>query len=146
MEREAVIERIKSTARNTDALIAKLDTLTGRISSAKSSSNDELARYYEDQFTEVSIEFMDGVETIIDCWYEMKGMTRPQAEDELLTPETLEEIHNEVVSLLHGVQYVPAEDHAPNEHAAAVHQDAIPAQQLPPRVAPGPSHKVDLTG
>ena len=93
-------ERIRLLAKNTDALIAKLDTLVNRIDTAKVNENRELAEYYERQFAEASVEFMNGVETILDEWYVLKGIQRPSADQERLEPDMLDEIHRTVVSIV----------------------------------------------
>jgi hypothetical protein len=143
VENTNIIERIKHAARNTDALIAKLDTLTNRIDTARTNKNEELVQYYENQFTEVSVEFMDGVESILDSWYELRGETRPPAEMEELTPEALDEIHGTVVGILRGLPV----DMAPKtsvvsltpERTVGVSSARAPREE-------GPRHKVDLTG
>ena len=103
MDRTVITERIKNVAKNTDSLIAKLDTLTNRIDTARANENPELVEYYENQFAEVSVEFMDSVETILDDWYALQGEKRPSAEEETLTPEMLDEIHSTVVGIVQGL-------------------------------------------
>ena len=103
MEHEQILDRIKTSATNTDKLIIRLDTLISRIDTAKSNENAELVEYYERQFAEVSVEFLDGVETILDDWYALRGEERPPAQDEYITPEMLESIHNTVVSIVQGL-------------------------------------------
>lgn len=151
MDKSPVIERIKRIAQNTDALIAKFDSLLGRIENARNSGNSDLVNYYENQFTEVSVEFMDGVESIIDGWYELRGETRPAAEDEDLSLETLDDIHDVVVNIMHG---------QPFELTSHPRRDADPLQvvQVAPAPAPeeiaasvgagstAPRHKVDIKG
>jgi hypothetical protein len=143
VENTDIIKRIKHAARNTDALIAKLDTLTSRIDTARTNKNEELVQYYENQFTEVSVEFMDGVESILDGWYELRGEARPPAESEELTPEALEEIHGTVVSILQGlpVSLAPKEPVVSLTPKQAVGISSTRA----PRDG-GSRHKVDLTG
>jgi hypothetical protein len=102
MDNGRVEDRIRILAKNTDGLIARLETLTGRIDSAKANENQELIEYYERQFAEASVEFMNGVETILDEWYILKGQTRPPADQEVLEPDMLEEIHRTVVSIVQG--------------------------------------------
>lgn len=136
MEGPAIADRIRATARNTDELIARLDSLNARINSAHEGDDEELAKYYEDQFAEVSLEFMDGVETIIDSWYELRGETRPAAEDEMLTPEDLDHVHEMVVGIMHSLP------EAESTEAAAV----ISAPLDMSTVSKGPQHKVDLRG
>ncbi len=144
--RNELVERIKSAAKNTDALIAKLDTLTNRIDTAKVNQNEELVKFYQNQFAEISIEFMDSVESILDGWYELRGETRPPAEQEDLTPEMLDEIHNTVVNILQGlpiesVMSASAADTAHTSLLTGAEQSAVV-----PQVSKGPKHKVDLTG
>jgi len=103
LEHEQILDRIKTSATNTDKLIIRLDTLISRIDTAKSNENAELVEYYERQFAEVSVEFLDGVETILDDWYALRGEERPPAQDEYITPEMLESIHNTVVSIVQGL-------------------------------------------
>lgn len=93
-------ERIRLLAKNTDVLIARLDTLVNRIDTAKINENRDLVEYYERQFAEASVEFMNGVETILDEWYALKGVQRPPAEQERLEPDMLDEIHRTVVSIV----------------------------------------------
>lgn len=152
MDKTDVIERIKHAAKSTDTLIAKLDTLTNRIDTARVNANEELVQYYENQFTEVSVEFMDGVESILDGWYELRGETRPPAEHEDLSPEALEEIHSAVVNILQGlpVEIAPAE-RAPEPalDVSASRTSRVTGEERPvvrPQAKKGPKHKVDLTG
>ena len=133
-----VEERIKHTALNTDKLIVRLDTLTNRIDTAKSNDNRDLVEYYERMFAEASVEFMDSVESILDDWYALKGEARPHAEREYLSPETLNEIHNTVVSIVQGLPVVMP------EHAADRETD--PPQDINFPRQTGPSHKLDVTG
>jgi hypothetical protein len=130
-------ERIRTTARQTDVLIARLDTLSGRIETARENDNGELVAYYEEQFAEASAEFMEGVESILGDWYALQGKSRPPAEEENLTPEQLDEIHRKVVDI---VQSVVAESSVPPQRAEP---------EAPPRrtaEGDGPRHKVDVTG
>jgi hypothetical protein len=134
-------ERIKRAAAVTDKLIVKLDTLTNRIDTAKSNDNRELVEYYERQFAETSVDFMDGVEAILDDWYALRGEVRPPAEREFITPELLDHIHNTVVSVVQGL---PLPEEPPLVSAAANLQTETPAQIsgefVPPR------RRVDVTG
>jgi hypothetical protein len=132
-------ERIRHTALNTDKLIVRLDTLTNRIDTAKSNDNQDLVEYYERMFAEASVEFMDSVESILDDWYALKGETRPPAEREYLSPETLDMIHNAVVSIVQGLPVVMPEHTAPANETAAAEGIDVPRQT-------GPSHKLDVTG
>ena len=97
IEMADVKDRIRRIAQNTDGLILRLDNLTNRIDVAKRNENSELVEYYERQFADVSLEFMEGVETMIDDWYLLKGIPRPPAEEENLSPEILDEIHGTMV-------------------------------------------------
>jgi hypothetical protein len=134
-----VEERIKQTALNTDKLIVRLDTLTNRIDTAKSNDNQDLVEYYERMFAEASVEFMDSVESILDDWYALKGEVRPHAESEYLSPETLNLIHNAVVSIVQGQPVVMPEPMAPSHEIDAAQGINILRQT-------GPSHKLDVTG
>jgi hypothetical protein len=136
---EEAEERIRNTARNTDKLIVRLDTLTNRIDTAKSNDNQDLVEYYERMFAEASVEFMDGVESILDDWYALKGETRPPAEREYLPPETLNIIHDAVVSIVQGLPVVMTEPLLPSHEIDAAQGINIPRQT-------GPSHKLDVTG
>jgi len=126
------------SAVNTDKLIVKLDTLTNRIDTAKSNENAELIEYYERQFAETSVEFLDGVESILDDWYALRGEERPPAQAEYISPEMLDSIHDMVVSIVQGL---PVDFEAP-----------IPAPEEPSVVeseiytTSPPRHKVDVTG
>lgn len=155
MDKNEIVERIKHAAHNTDSLIAKLDTLTNRIDTAKTNQNEELVQYYENQFVEASVEFMDGVESIIDGWYELRGEERPPAESEALSPDVLDEIHELVVGIVQGLPV----DYTKLTSAAAVSEEKL--TELESRVSrvtgeerpvvhtpttKGPKHKVDLTG
>lgn len=140
------VERIKYAAKNTDTLIAKLDALTSRIDAARGNQNEELARYYENQFTEASAEFMGGVESILDGWYELRGEVRPPAEQEDLSPEMLDEIHSTVVNILQGLPIRAAE---PALDVSASRVSRVTGEERPivrPQEKKGPKHKVDLTG
>lgn len=143
MAESGVADRIRSTAKNTDALIARLDTLNSRINNAREGGNDELVKYYEDQFAEVSVEFMDGVETIIDSWYELRGESRPAAEDELLSPDDLDHVHEMVVNIVNGLPPQPAAARVEVEPALLPPVDAPNDMHT---VAKGPKHRVDITG
>jgi hypothetical protein len=94
--------RIKATAQATDKLIGRLDSLATRLDAAKKGDNQELTEYYERQFIDTSVEFMNGVETILDGWYELKGVPRPPADEEIISGDELDEIHDTVISILHG--------------------------------------------
>lgn len=100
IEMADVKDRIRRIAQNTDGLILRLDNLTNRIDMAKRNENSELVEYYERQFADVSLEFMEGVETMIDDWYLLKGIPRPPAEEENLSPEILDEIHGTLVDIV----------------------------------------------
>lgn len=156
MDMNEIAERIRLTARNTDSLIVKLDTLTNRINTARDNENAELVEYYEGQFAEASVEFMDGVETILDNWYALNGVERPSADQEIIESDLLDEIHKTVVNI---VQSAPV---SPNT-AAVTTQPAVEKEALPPAVMiaegiserkpaaarlsrKGPDNKVDITG
>jgi hypothetical protein len=136
---EKAEERIRHTALNTDKLIARLDTLTNRIDTAKSNDNQDLAEYYERMFAEASVEFMDGVESILDDWYALRGEARPPAEREYLSPETLDVIHDAVVSIAQGLPVTMPELLASGNETDDAMEINIPRQT-------GPSHKLDVTG
>ncbi len=152
MDKTEVVERIKHAAKNTDTLIAKLDTLTNRIDTARVNQNEELVQYYENQFTEASVEFMDGVESILDGWYELRGETRPPAEQEDLTPEMLDKIHSTVVNILQGLPVEPDSTAPTPGHTldvSASRTSRVTGEERPivrPEAKKGPKHKVDLTG
>jgi hypothetical protein len=144
-------ERIRSAAQNTDKLILKLDTLTNRIDTARANENQELVEYYERKFAEASVEFMDGVETILDDWYELNGEARPNADREVLGPEMLTEIHNTVVAIVQGLP-LPEHHAAPVADATAL-EDISPNallraedQQTPGTGRSGRGNRVDLKG
>ena len=140
MEHEQIVERIKVSATNTDKLITRLDTLTNRIDTARSNENAELVEYYERQFAETSVEFLDGVESILDDWYALRGEERPPAQIEQISPEMLDSIHDTVVSIVQGL---PVDLQVP-----------IPTPPTPPEsetpeevyTTSPPPHKVDVTG
>lgn len=140
MGKSEVEERIKLAAKNTDALITRLDTLTNRIDTAKANQNQELVEYYERQFAEVSVEFMDGVESILDDWYSLRGEARPSADVEQLSPEDLDEIHNTVVSIVQGLSVLPRVAVRPEDTPLP------PASKPVPQSQTGPKHRVDITG
>ncbi|MDR2780367.1 MAG: hypothetical protein LBB28_04505 [Synergistaceae bacterium] len=137
-------ERIKKNALDTDRLIGRLDTLTNRIDTARTNNNAELAEYYEGQFAEVSVEFMNGVESILDDWYALSGETRPPAGLEYIAPETLDVIHGAVVSIVRGLP--------PDLPAPALPSHVIDEAQGVNVLQDGgagvgrPRHKVDFTG
>lgn len=144
MDRTDIETRIKQAAQSTDTLIARLDTLTNRIDTAKSNQNGELVEYYENQFAEASAEFMIGVESILDDWYMLKGEKRPPAAEETIGPEMLEEIHDAVVGIVQGLsdQATPAAN--PARPADARDDVAMPPSSSDRGKRPG--NKVDLTG
>ena len=107
-EKETIKEHIKNVALSTDSLISRLDTLTNRIDTARMNENDELVQFYENEFTELSVEFMDGVETILDEWYALRGIERPPVDNEALDADMLEEIHNTVVRIVAGLPDEPS--------------------------------------
>jgi len=142
LEQEQIVERIRTSATNTDKLIIRLDTLINRIDTAKSNDNAELIEYYERQFAEVSVEFLDGVETILDDWYALRGEERPPAQDEHITPEMLDSIHNTVVSIVQGL---PVDFNAPIPAPAT--EPGISESETPETYPDSvPSHKLDVTG
>lgn len=158
-DRSVISERIRDVAKSTDGLIAKLDTLTNRIDTAKANENHDLVDYYENQFAEASVEFMDNVETILDDWYALRGERRPPAEEESLTPEVLDEIHSTVVGIVQGLAMNLPEDarasglrekvDLSSAGIGALDADIAPAAtEKPPRPRrrKGPGNKVDLTG
>jgi hypothetical protein len=136
-------ERIRRTAANTDSLIIKLNTLSDRIDTANANENRELAEYYGRAFTEASVEFMDGVESILDDWYALKGESRPPADREYLAPETLDGIHGAVVSIVQGLPYVLPEPAGPVPEIDAAQGVNILRS---PSSDEGPAHKFDVKG
>ena len=142
MEREQIVERIRVSATNTDKLITKLDTLTNRIDTAKTNENAELIEYYERQFAETSVEFLDGVECILDDWYALKGEERPPVQDEYISPEMLDSIHETVVSIVQGLP-VDIKGSIPTTEL-----DLSSPEVETPEIytSSPPRHKVDLTG
>ena len=140
MEQDTILERIRMSAANTDKLIIKLDTLTNRIDTAKSNENAELVEYYEHQFAEASVEFLDGVESILDDWYALKGEERPPAQTEHISQEMLNNIHNTVVSIVQGL---PVDLQTPIPTA----EQSAPQNETPETYTTSPPrHKVDVTG
>jgi hypothetical protein len=135
--------RIKAAAVSADKLIVRLDTLTNRIDTARANDNRELVEYYERQFAEASVEFMDGVETILDDWYALRGEARPPAEVEYIAPEMLDEIHDTVVSIVQGI--APASPRVAERAESAT--DAEPAwQENLSAGRTGPSRRLDVKG
>ena len=160
-DRTVISERIRNVAKNTDGLIAKLDTLTNRIETARANENHDLVEYYENQFAEASVEFMDNVETILDGWYELRGERRPSADEEMLTPEVLDEIHSTVVGIVQGLAMNLPEDARASGLREKVDLSSEGIGKLDAAIAPaapetpphprrnrrkGPGNKVDLTG
>jgi hypothetical protein len=140
----AIEERIKKTALNTDNLIVRLNTLASRMDTAKTNNNSELTEYYERQFAEASVEFMDCVESILDDWYVLNGEVRPQARMEYIAPETLDVIHNAVVSIVQGLSpELPAP--AIPSHIIDEAQGVNILQNIDENIGK-PRHKVDFTG
>ncbi|MDR1510306.1 MAG: hypothetical protein LBS53_11780 [Synergistaceae bacterium] len=137
-------ERIKRTALDTDRLIVRLDTLAGRIDTAKANDNEHLAEYYEGQFAEASVEFMNDVESILDDWYALNGGVRPPAQTEYIAPETLDVIHDAVVSIVQGLPlelpeaYLPSHDIDEAQGVNVLKKDGANIGR--------PGHKVDFTG
>ena len=142
MEHEQIVERIRVSATNTDKLIIKLDTLSNRIDTAKTNENTELVEYYERQFAEASVEFLDGVECILDDWYTLKGEERPPAQNEYISPEMLDSIHDTVVSIVQGLP-VDIQGSIPTTEP-----DLSSPEGETPEIytSSPPRHKVDLTG
>ena len=142
MEHEQITERIRMSAANTDKLIVKLDTLTNRIDTAKANENAELVGYYERQFAEASVEFLDSVESILDNWYALRGEERPPTQDEYISPEMLESIHNTVVSIVQGLPTGPGTPiFAPLPEPSTTELETPEIYTKSP-----PQHKVDVTG
>jgi hypothetical protein len=154
-EHASIENRIKSTAESTDKLITRLDTLTNRIDTARSNENRELVEYYERQFAEASVEFLDGVETILDGWYALRGEERPPAAEEYISPDMIDSIHNTVVSIIQGQPAdltEPASEPGEREISDASGRAGVnPAAgadntAFAAPAAKGPRHKVDVTG
>jgi hypothetical protein len=137
-------ERIKRTALDTDRLIARLDTLTNRIDTARANNNAELAEYYEGQFAEASVEFMNDVESILDDWYALNGGARPPAQTEYIAPETLDAIHNAVVSIVQGLPLELPDTPLPS-HSIDEAQGVNVLKNNGANIG-RPGHKVDFTG
>lgn len=157
MNREEIEERIRVLAKNTDSLIVRLDTLTNRIDTARVNQNQELVEYYERQFADLSVEFMDGIETILDSWYTWRGAVRPPAGEEAIDSQMLDEIHNSVVGIVQGISaaYPQVTDatmarldtmrQASSGEAEDSPEEATP-QMRPRRVRKDTGNKVDITG
>jgi hypothetical protein len=140
LEHEGIVDRIRISAANTDKLIVRLDNLISRIDTAKSNENAELVEYYERQFAEASVEFLDGVESILDDWYALKGEERPPMQDEYISPEMLDSIHNTVISIVQGL---PVDLQAP----IPAPEPSAPESETPETYTTSPPrHKVDVTG
>ena len=157
MLKEEITERVRRIAKSTDGLIVRLDTLSGRIDTANKNNNRELVEYYEREFTEASAEFMGGIETMIDDWYQLRGEKRPASAEEYISPEMLEEIHSAMVGIIHGTLPESAvaanQSIAPSLDLAGVGVDvAINAESAKPSEgkkgspAKKPGHRVDITG
>lgn len=157
MLKEEIADRVRRIAKSTDGLIARLDTISGRIDIAAKNDNRELVDYYERQFAEVSAEFMGGIETMIDDWYQLKGEKRPVSTDEYLSPEMLDEIHRTMVSIVHGAS--PESVIQPRNAAAGLDlttgagvdiaingEDIKPATHKKVASAGKQENRVDLTG
>lgn len=125
-------EKIRRTAKNTDEVIVKLDTLCARIDTAAANQNRDLVEYYQRAFAEASVEFIDGVEIILDAWYSLRGEKRPPANEENLSPSDLDSIHDAVVKI---VQRVPYEQ----EQAQPEPSDLHPRRK-------DPDNRLDLRG
>ena len=158
MDQNAISNRIKTVAKSTDGLIAKLDSLANRIDTARANENQELVEYYENQFAEASVEFMDSVETILDDWYTLRGERRPPSDQESLTPEMLDEIHSTVVGIVQGLALdlpepgrasglrdkVDSSGPKVGDAQVGIEEAALPPART--RRRKGPGGKVDLTG
>jgi hypothetical protein len=145
MEMAQTEERIRAIAKETDGLIVRLETLTSRIDTARANENKELVEYYERQFAEASVEFMNGVETILDEWYALKGATRPPAGEEIIGPELLDEIHNTVVAIVQGARVTSATTAQAATAIGAAPQQEAPGL-VPARGEGAPVHRVDIKG
>ncbi len=145
LERAQIEERIRLCSSNSNQLIIKLNTLAERIDIAKGNNNAELVAHYEEEFTKVSMEFMTGVETILDDWYALNGQTRSRMEDIPLTGDALQTLHAHILHIASGL---------PSSAVVATQQDApaevvVPAENKPksaPKGRADSKHKVDLRG
>ena len=103
MEQKQIEERVRRVAARTEKLITSLDTINNRIETAKLNDNADLVEYYEQEFNKTSVEFMTGVESLLDDWYSLQGRTRSRAAEEFLSEDDLEDIHSAVVRIVMGL-------------------------------------------
>ena len=144
MERAQLEERIRLCSSNSDQLIIRLNTLAERIDTAKGNNNQELVAHYEAEFAKVSMEFMAGVETILDDWYALNGQKRSRMEDIPLTGDALQTLHAHVLHIVSGPSAATA---VATQHAVGA--DVLPAENKPESAPKGRAdsrHKVDIRG
>ena len=144
MERAQLEERIRLCSSNSDQLIIRLNTLAERIDTAKGNNNQELVAHYEAEFAKVSMEFMAGVETILDDWYALNGQQRSRMENIPLTGDALQTLHAHVLHIVSGASASTA---VATQHAVGA--DVLPAENKPesaPKGRADSKHKVDIRG
>ena len=144
MERAQLEERIRLCSSNSDQLIIRLNTLAERIDTAKGNNNQELVAHYEAEFAKVSMEFMAGVETILDDWYALNGQQRSRMENIPLTGDALQTLHAHVLHIVSGASASTA---VATQHAVGA--DVLPAENKPESAPKGRAdsrHKVDIRG
>lgn len=144
LERAQLEERIRLCSSNSDQLIIRLNTLADRIDTAKGNNNPELVAHYQEEFTKVSMEFMAGVETILDDWYALNGQKRSRMEDIPLTGDALQTLHAHVLHIVSGNSAS-----IPLAPRSAEVEEAAPAEDKPESTRKGRAdsgHKVDLRG
>ena len=145
MERAQLEERIRLCSSNSDQLIIRLNTLAERIDTAKGNNNPELVAHYEAEFAKVSMEFMAGVETILDDWYALNGQKRSRMEDIPLTGDALQTLHAHVLHIVSG----PSAATAVAPQHVLLGADVLPAENKPESAPKGRAdsrHKVDIRG
>ena len=145
MERAQLEERIRLCSSNSDQLIIRLNTLAERIDTAKGNNNQELVAHYEAEFAKVSMEFMAGVETILDDWYALNGQKRSRMEDIPLTGDALQNLHAHVLHIVSG----PSAATAVAPQHVLLGAEVLPAEnqpESPPKGRADSKHKVDIRG
>lgn len=143
MERAQIEERIRACSLNSDQLIVRLNTLADRIDIAKGNNNAELVAHYEEEFAKISMEFMAGVETILDDWYALNGQNRSRMEDIPLTGDALQTLHAHIRHIASGLPAPALTGQLPLAEVLP----PIPDKPEPaPKKGADPRHKVDIRG
>ncbi len=142
-EKEASTNRIRLCAQRADELIETLAVLADRADDAAGSGNKDVAAYYEEEFTKSSVEFMDGVETILDEWHALRGGNGTRDANRRLSPDEISDIDNVVESLTGTPFPTPKPQLTKTPGAAITPQEPAPQPLHRPQKS---RHKLDVEG